>query len=247
MTGWLAGPVSALRALGLLAQSPRLILLGLLPALVTLGVSIIAISLALAYGDDALARLWTVPDSGLLHVLWWVAWALSLVAYAVAVLMLTPWLVMLVAFPLCEPLAARAERILANEQEPTGQGLGFITDLARAVKSSLGVLLLGLAGAVGFLLLGLLPGVGLITTPFVALVWTPLFVSFDLFDSSLERRQLGFGRKLAILRANLPTSLSLGLTAAPLISLPFLNLLGLPVAVVAGVLVVRALERDGRV
>ena len=48
------------------------------------------------------------------------------------------------------------------------------------------------------------------------------------------------------MKARLAVLSSLVLLAAPLVSIPFLNLVGLPIAVVAGVVLVRALEERGR-
>lgn len=237
-----AGPSAVLRAAGLLAANPRLLPLALVPAAVALGLSILGIWAAVAYGDDLVAWLWPEPADGLAHGLWWALTAFVSVFTAALSLLLTPWLVMLVGFPLCEPLAAKVDALLGG-RPVEGSLLG---EMARTLTSTLGVVALGLAGAVFFFVLGLIPGAALVTVPFVAVVWTPLFLSFDLLDSSLSRRQLGFRQKVRVVTGAPLRSVSLGLTASLLISVPVVNLLGLPLAVLAGVIVVRDAETAGR-
>jgi CysZ protein len=240
MGGILTGPIAIVRALGLLATRPRLVALALVPALVTFAISLVAVGLAAAYSHPLFAWLVREPSAGPLHTLWNLGWVAALIATVVLVLVATPFLVMLIAFPLCDPLVARVD---GSESGEAG-GVGAVLD---SVRGTLLILLVGLAGSVAFFVLGFVPGVGLVTTPFVAFVWTPLFVAFDLLDSPLGRRGLRFGDKVRVLWRNLPAALSLGLVASPLVSVPFLNLIGLPLAVVAGVLAAQSMERGGRV
>ena len=154
---------------------------------------------------------------------------------------LTPWLVMLLGLPLCEPLAARADAILGG-QEVKGT---FFGDIMASLRTTLGLTLVGIAGSIGLFLLGLIPGVGLLTGPFMALVWTPLFLCFDLCDSSLARRQLRFRQKVNAVLKRPFSSISMGLTGSVLLAVPLINLFGLPIAVLAGVIRVRDLEERG--
>ena len=236
----LAGPVGAFRALGLMFANPSLFLLAAIPGLVTALVSMLAIWLSVALGADMLTVLWPEPSGG--SVLWdVVAWVLRL-STALLSVFITPWLVMLVGFPLCEPLAVKIEALVGGEVK---EGR-FLADLLQALKATVGVTLIGLSGSVAFFVLGLIPGVALFTTPFVFFVWTPLFLAFDLFDGSLSRRQVPFSKKLTFLRGQLITACSVGLTGTALIAVPILNLIGLPVAVAMAVLVIRDLEQAGR-
>ncbi len=241
MASPLAGPAAYARAVGLLARNPSLVVWGLVPAAVTFVLSVVAIWAAISDGDDLLARLWTEPEAGWLHWIWVAGrWLLS-VASALLSLFVTPWLVMLVGLPLCEPLAERADALLGGPP-PSG---GLVAGIVDSLVSSLGILALGLAGAIGFFILGLIPGVALITTPFVAFVWTPMFLAFDLYDGNLARRKIPFRRKLALTFGHPVHSVGLGLIGGLLISIPVVNLFGLPIAVVAGVAAVRDLETRG--
>jgi uncharacterized protein involved in cysteine biosynthesis len=238
----LLGPLAVVRAVGVVVGNPHLVPLALIPSFIALAVSLLAITLSVSYGGDVMSRLWAAPESGWLESVWWIARILLQLSSALLVLLVTPWLVMLVGFPLCEPLASRVDALLGGREVPAAS---MIADAVMALRSSIALLAVGLSGGTVLFLLGLIPGVAALTAPFVTFIWTPFFVAIDLLDSSLSRRRLGFRAKVRFALEHIPVALGLGLVCAPLISVPFLNLLGLPLAVVAGVLVVRQLEEDG--
>ena len=244
--GVLTGPAAFVRAAGLFAKHPRLVVYASVPAVVTFLLSIAGIYIAFKFGDALLTSLWTQPDEGFWRVIWSVFSALSLLSSLLMVLVVTPWLVMLVGLPLCEPLAVQVDGILQGRVAVGGGISAAIGDIVNAIMSTLGILAIGLTGAIVFFILGLIPGVGIFAGLFVTFVWTPLFLAFDLVDSSLSRRRFRFRRKLGVVRKHLGASLGLGLTATPLLSIPVINLVGLPVAVAAGVCLVAALEESGR-
>jgi uncharacterized protein involved in cysteine biosynthesis len=242
--GVLAGPLAALRGAKLLFKNPALIPLALLPAILTCLISFAGLWLAIAYGDNAFALVWPErPDNTFLLVLWtigaWIVRALVMVA----VLFVTPWLVMLVGLPLCAPLAEKADELLGG---PVAAG-GLLGDIAASVKTTVAMTTVGIAGGVGLFFLGLIPGLGLLTTAFTVLVWTPLFLAFDLYDPVLSRRRFGFRRKVGAVLASPISAISVGLVATVLLAVPVVNLLGLPIAVLAGVSAMRRLEDSAKV
>jgi len=235
-----SGPIAAMRALGLIARHPSLVMLVAIPAAVAMVISIVAVWLSIAYGGDVLTWMWAEP-TGWTSYIWAVFnWFFRLSTAALS-LFITPWLVMLLGFPLCEPLAMKIDGLIGG-QAVAGSLAG---ELAKALTATIGVTLLGLAGAVAFFILGLIPGVALITVPFVMFVWTPLFLAFDLFDGALSRRQLGFRKKLRFISGSWLSAISVGLTGTILVAVPLLNLVGLPVAVAMAVIVVRDREKRG--
>lgn len=240
--GLLAGPLAALRGARLLFQNPALIPLALVPALLTCLVSIVGVWLAIAYGDDAFALIWPdEPANAFLAILWTIgAWFVRALV-TIAVLFVTPWLVMLIGLPLCGPLAEKADELLGG----AGSGAGLVREIAASIKTTVGMTAVGIAGGVGLFFLGLIPGLAIFTTPFTVLVWTPLFLAFDLFDPVLSRRHFGFRRKVRTVLKSPVSAMSLGLVATALLAIPVVNLLGLPIAVLAGVSAARRLEDGG--
>lgn len=240
--GILTGPKAAVRGARMLAEHRSLIPLALLPAGVACLLSFIGVWAAFRFGDVTAAIWPDAPESTLLYVLWWIGGTLTQLAAALGALIITPWLVMLVGLPLCGPLAEKADELLGGAPSDGG----FWADIVGALRSTAGMTTLGLVGAIVFFLLGLIPVIGLVTTPFVTLVWTPLFLCFDLYDPVLARRQYGFRRKLRVISGRPFTGISVGLTGMALMSIPVVNLFGLPVAVLGGVAAVHELERAGR-
>ena len=121
----------------------------------------------------------------------------------------------------------------------------LIGSIADAIKTTAVLSILGVSGAIGFFIVGLVPGVGLLVAPFVAFIWTPIFMAFNLYDSPMCRRQFGLRQKFKVVLGHPLRAISVGLVSAALISIPFINLIGLPIAVAAAVMAVRDLEQTG--
>ena len=233
-----AGPVSAWRAARLLFSSPRLIAKALIPAVVTCSVSIIGIILAIYYGDDFVRILWSEPESKWLHWAWWLVIQLVRVSSVALAVIINPWLVILFGISLSSPLSAAADESLGGHHlKESG-----IASAPRAFIRAIVVALIGLTGSFLLFSMGLVPGLGIVTASLSTFVWTPLILAFDLFDGTLGRRAFGLRSQLNHLFKRPLQSISVGLTGMALLSVPFLNLFGLPIAVVMGVIMVRESE-----
>lgn len=240
--GFFAGIGSVFEAIGLLFSHGKLIKLALIPAVVGLLVSLLGFWLATTYSGPLLQWLWPEPDGWIMGLIWSVVmWLVESFSWLVAVL-LSPWLVMLVGLPLCEPLAAHADAILGGK-DVDGTVVG---DIGKAISSTLGVIMVGLAGSMVLFALGAVPIIGLFTGFIATFLWMPIFIGFDCCDSSLSRRQLNFKQKFATVRKNFGRCLGLGWMATPLMAVPVLNLFGLPIAVIGGVICTRQIEKAGR-
>ena len=238
--GLFSGIVYLFRSLFMLLSNPSLIGLALIPSLVTLALSLVSIWLCGHYGakfiPEIISSLGVNPDSTS-----WLSWALKggvWAAGSVLSILLTPWLVILFGFPLCEPLSVKADTLLGGEEVPTDLMSGLISGL----KVSLGLAILGITGNALLLFLGLIPGLGLITAPLSLFVLTPFILCFDLCDAKFARKQIAFTHRFRILRRHFFSTISVGLVAGLLIMPPFLNLIGLPIAVLMGTLYARRLE-----
>lgn len=127
----------------------------------------------------------------------------------------------------------RSGRVLA--QEPLSIG-GTLRDLARSLGYELRKLLLSVAIGLPLFLLNFVPVIGapVATAGWIAL--GSLISCLDFFDPPLERRRLRFREKIAVVRAHLPASAGFGLACLGLVSIPFINLLSIPVCITAGTL-----------
>jgi len=231
------------RGVNLLFSNPTLWALAALPAVVAMGASFLGLYVATQYGTEIFNLIWSEPSNFILHIIWAIFEFIFRLASVLLTLLITPWLVMLLGLPLCEPLAAKVDELLGGKPVDGT----FWGDIAKTLATTLGVVGVGLAGTVLFFFLGLIPIVGFVMGPFVLFVWTPMFLGFDLFDGSLSRRQLVFRQKLDLVMSHKLLTITVGLIGTTLLAIPVLNLVGLPIAVVTGVVTVRQLEEAGRI
>jgi CysZ protein len=135
-------------------------------------------------------------------------------------------------------LSAELELLRGGQPLPEqASGLSVaLRDLGRALAFEFRKLLLVVAIGALLLLLNLIPVAGqlLSTAGWIALGAT--ITCLDFFDYPLERRLLGFRAKLGVIRRSLPASAGFGLVCLGLVSIPFVNLLSIPLCVAAGTL-----------
>ena len=140
--------------------------------------------------------------------------------------------------PFYGQLSEKIEILRAGKLEaPDSMGAGAIAiDIWRAILFELKkLLLLGVIG-LPLLLCNFIPGVGTLIATGGGITLASLLVCLDMFDSPLERRRLKFRQKLGIVFRGLPASGSFALACFFLVSIPFMNLLAIPVCVAAGTL-----------
>jgi CysZ protein len=230
------------RGVSLLFSTPSLWPLAALPAIMAMMASFLGFYLASHYGVEIFNLIWAEPENFILHFFWAIFAFFFKVASVLLTLFITPWLVMLLGLPLCEPLAAKVDELLGGKPVEGS----FWGDIAKTLLTTGAIAIIGLTGTVFFFALGLIPLLGIVVGPFVYFVWTPAFLGFDLFDSGLARRQFSFRQKLDLVMANKLMTITVGLIGVACFSIPVVNLVGLPVAVITGVVAVRQLEEAGQ-
>ena len=182
--GILAGPIHLLKALFMVLRHPRLIRLGLIPSIFTLVLSGLGLWMTISYSDGLVQAIWPEPSDGALHWVWAAVSGLISISSSVLIVIITPWMVMIFGIPLCEPLSAEVDILLGGQHEAAS----FVGTLMDTIRTTLVLSVIGIGGAVGFYALGLVPGLALITTPFVSLIWTTIFATYNVYDSPMARR-----------------------------------------------------------
>jgi CysZ protein len=239
MGRFLSGALYPAYAFSLLARAPRLWRYVLLPILVNIVVGATLYAALLFAGlraiDASVASLpeWAAAVGAVLRLL-----------LIVGLLIATGFVLVRFGVVLGSPWYARlsAELELLRGGQPLPEQAGGVSaalrDLSRALAFELRKLLLVLAIGAGLLLLGLIPVAGqlLATAGWIALGAT--IACLDFFDYPLERRLLSFRAKLGVIRRGLPGSAGFGLVCLGLVSIPFVNLLSIPLCVAAGTLFV---------
>lgn len=234
---FVAGLTYPFRAFGMLSRRPRLWQYVLIPILVNLlvGATIYAgllftglhaIDAAVA-GLPAWAAIFGALFRALLIVGLFIATGFVLVRFGVV--LGAPWYAR---------LSSQIEEDQLRQQPmeaQTGPGT-FVRDLGRAVRFELQKLLLVVLVGVGLLLLNVVPVAGQLLSTAGGIALGATIVCLDFLDYPLERRLLSFRQKLGLIRRNLPATAGFGLVCLGLVSIPFLNLLAIPICVAAGTL-----------
>jgi CysZ protein len=235
----LSGALYPLYAASVLARAPQLWRYVLLPILVNVLVGATLYAGLLFAGLSAIDSLvaglpaWAAVLGGLLRILLIMGLliATGFVLVRFGVVLGAPWYTQ---------LSAELE-LLRGGRPMLAQGTGLaeaVRDLGRALAFEFRKLLLVVAIGALLLLLNLIPVAGqlLASAGWIALGAT--IACLDFFDYPLERRLLSFRAKLGVIRHSLPGSAGFGLVCLGLVSIPFVNLLSIPLCVAAGTLFV---------
>lgn len=237
MYRFVSGALYPLYAAAVLVRAPQLWRYVLIPLLVNLLVGVTLYAGLLYGGLNAIEGLvaglpvWAAVFGALLRVLLIVGLliATGFVLVRFGVVLGSPWYTQ---------LSAELELLRGGQPLPEqGAGLSMaLRDLGRALAFELRKLLLVVAIGALLLLLNLIPVAGqvLATAGWIALGAT--ITCLDFFDYPLERRLLRFRAKLRVIRRSLPASAGFGLVCLALVSIPFVNLLSIPLCVAAGTL-----------
>ncbi len=228
-----AGPTYPFRALALFYKTPKLRGYILLPIVlnVLLGGALYTGALYLGWQgiEQILGNLptWAVPLEfllrGLLIIL--LLFVTGFIFLQFGVLLGSPWYGKLSE----EIEKLQTGRLVLVEINP-------VAEISRAVNYELKKLVLWVSVGLLLLLANFLPGFGTLIATVGGFSLAATIACMDFLDPALERRRLRFRQKLGMVRRGLPASFTFGLVCFGLSSIPFLNLLSIPVCVAAGTL-----------
>lgn len=233
----LAGATYPFRALVVINQHRRLWSYILVPILVNIVVGILVYAGMLFAGFQAIDNLLAgTPE-------WATLLAVVLRVVLVVALFMTTGFVLLrfgvvLGAPWYGQLSERLEHIFVEEKIKPHKTTAatILRDIWEALSFELKKLLLLVVLAVPLLLLNLLPVLGSLLSSIGWIALGATIVSLDFLDPALARRRLSFRQKLATIRRSMPASIGFSLVCLALISVPFLNLLAIPLCVTAGTL-----------
>jgi uncharacterized protein involved in cysteine biosynthesis len=230
----------------------------LVPLLLSLAAFSTAIGLVVAYASElyALATDW-MP---VLEVTRWYAWAwigparlllgvlggLLFLVLAGACLVAAYLAASVIAAPFHDALAARVERLVTgalDDRSGTGAA-GLVREALRSVREELRKISFFIAVVAPLTLIGfLVPGAQLVCGPAV-FAFTVFFLPLDYASYTLDRRQVPFAERRRWIVSRAPLMGGFGLAAFLACAVPFLNLLAMPLLVVAGTLLVLRHQPD---
>ena len=242
--GFISGFAMGIRLLArgfrLWVTSPRLMLIGAIPGLVTL-VIIVAAAVILAFNLENIstaltpfAERWDEVYRTGIRVL--VMAALAGAGLLVFVYSYTA-ITLLIGQPFFERISERVELSLGGVPQQVDAPL--LASIARGIWESLRILLVTLAIGLGLFALGFIPLVGTILAWILGAVTGGWFLALELSTPAFERRGLALKQRRAALGAQRSTTLGFGIAVFVLFLVPFGALVTMPAAAAGATLLAR--------
>lgn len=232
------------RGLRLWRERPRLMLLGIVPALIV-GVLLAGAFVALAvYADDLIdwatpfADDWADAVRSLFRLL---LWLLVLVGAAMLAIVTFTGLTLAVGDPFYEKIWKEVELSLGGDVPD--RGVGWL----RGALDGVVLVLMGLATAVLVFLIGLLPLVGAVIGFVLGLVLAGRLLAGELVSRPLEARGMDRAQRSALMRQHRGAMLGFGVCVQACFLVPLGGIAVMPAAVAGATYLAReALERAPR-
>jgi CysZ protein len=252
--GLIAGATYPFRALALLVSTPKLRGYVIVPILINI---LIGIALYVGLVFPGLELVDSLVEQLALRWNEWISalppWLGFLTSLAVVVDWVLSALLLLLLFLVTGFLLVQFGAILGSpwygqlseqiEKSRLGQlpqinthPLAIAQDIWRAILFELKKLLLMAIAAIPLLLFNFIPAIGTLLFSIGSLTLATTIVCLDFFDSPLERRKLPFRQKLTLVWRTFPASATFGLVCFGLVSVPFINILTIPLCVSGGTL-----------
>jgi len=226
------------RGLGMLLSRPKLLLIGMLPAILTTAILLGGMIALTANISDLAALVTPFADH------WPDGWRLATRLTAGLTLVSAAVLLGLVGFtaatltiggPFYEHIAERIEDDLGVAEGHVG--LSWQRLLLSGTRDGILLLLRSLLFTMLLFLAGFLPVVGQSVVPVLVALVTAWFIALEVVAVPFYRRGIGLRGRTAILRPRRMLVIGLGLPAALLCMIPLMAIVVMPVAFAGGVLV----------
>jgi CysZ protein len=241
-TGFFTGISFLLRGLGMYARSPRLMFLGLIPAVISFAVLAGLFVLMLIFVDDVV--VWITPfadgwSSGIRDTVRFLAELGVAVVWVVLSVLLFVVLTLLIGQPFYEAISKRVEDQLGGV--PGEVDVSFWRSLPRTVGDSIRLALLAASVGVFLFLLGLVPVIGQISSPILGVLLGGWVLALELTSVPFERRGLRFRDRRRMLRQRRSMALGFGSATFVCFLIPGGAILVMPAAVAGATLLSRRL------
>jgi CysZ protein len=237
-----AGVGCLLRGLGTYARSPRLMLLGLLPALLSF-VALVAGLVAMVYLVDDVARFmtpwaesWT---GGVRDTLRFVLTLAIAAVWLVLSVLLFAAMTLLIGQPFYEAISKRVDDSMGGVAGEID--VSFWRSLPRSVGESMRLLLLTVTFGILIFAIGLIPVAGQVTAPILAATLGGWVLALELTSVPFERRGKRFRERRMMLRSRRAMSLGFGMATFVCFLIPLGAVLVMPAAVAGATIMSRRL------
>jgi CysZ protein len=239
--GFFSGIALLGRGFGIWATSPKLMLLGAVPALIV-GTFYLAAIVLLLLNLETFSGLFTPFASD-----WTEPWrtatritvGVAILGIAILVLVYTFVAITLaVGDPFYEKIWRHVENRLGEAPAETGEP--FWTSTGRGVGNAFRMLLVAAAVGFGLFVLGFIPLVGQTIVPVLGVAFGGWFLSIELSGFAFDARGFSLRDRRRMLAAHRPSALGFGMVTYLLLLVPFAAIVVMPAAVAGATLLSRS-------
>jgi len=239
-TGFFTGISFLLRGLGMYARSPRLMLLGVIPALISFVVLVAAFVTVLFFVDDVVR--WATPfangwSSGVRESVRFLAMLGVAAVWAVLSVLLFAALTLLIGQPFYEAISKRVEDGLGGV--PGEIDVSFWRTLPRSIVDSLRLAAVTAFVGIFIFLFGLIPVIGQIASFVLTGTLGGWVLALELTSVPFERRGLRLRDRRWWLRQHRSMAIGFGAATVVCFLIPFGAILVMPAAVAGATLLSR--------
>ncbi|MDA0563107.1 EI24 domain-containing protein [Streptomonospora sp. S1-112] len=239
----LAGVGVLFQGLGIIVRHPRLFVLGAIPPLITSVLFVVAFVALVTNVTDLTAWLTPFADG------WSEGWATTLRVAAGIVLIAAAVMLMVVAFtgltlalgfPLYDKIAESVDDHLGDAPPPFDDSIA--RTVVRAVRQSLGLILVSLLISIPMFLAGFIPVVGQTVVPVVSGMIGGWLLTIELLSTPFERRRLlRVSDRREAMRRRRFLVWGFGIPSYLLLAVPFVAVLAFPAVTAGGTVLARRL------
>jgi CysZ protein len=233
----LSGMGLPFRAFKLVLTTPRLLLLSLFCAVVT-GITLIGLLIFLWPLATWISEHWIGTGGGWRNA---AGTGVSVLLYLLLLVVGALTVPNLLLAPLQDPLSEATEAKLGNFTAPDFTFGRLVQGTVTSLLHTISRLALMLIGLLVLLPLNLIPVAGSVLYGVLSAIWSMWWVCAEYLSGPMARHLLPFRAVLAAMRASPFKAMGMGATLYVVLWLPVLNCFLVPLAVVAGTLLYRAL------
>ena len=230
------------RAIVLVRRSRRLWRLSAWASVVTFVALVALVAVLWIYTDDLVRLFWAEPETWYGRLGFEAVVALSFLLLLVVGANTVP---LLLLAPLQDPLSEATEAECGEYQPPPFSLRAFVRGAGVALWHNAARVAILLGGHAVLFLSNFLPGIGAVVWTVVATLWTMGWLAAEYLDAPMARHLYSFREVRRAVMARLWLCMGFGAAVYVLLWVPVLNFFFMPLAVVAGTLLFRALRAAG--
>ncbi|GAA0365275.1 EI24 domain-containing protein [Microbispora corallina] len=236
--GFAEGIGFCLKGLGWVARHPRWWVFGLVPALVSTVLYVVALVWLGTHATDVAA--WATPfadDWGWRDAFRTLVGVMIFVVGLVLSVLTFTAVTLAVGEPFYEKLSEKVEEDLGGL--PEGADTSLWRSFLRSVRDSVVTLFYVLMFTIPLFVLGFVPVVGQTVVPVLGALVSGFFLTAELTGLALERRGVGRRGRFALLRGDLGLALGFGVPLFLAFLVPLVSIVVMPAAVAGAAMLVR--------